>query len=66
MSHSQNPLLKTLNKHRLESSYGEGEPLSHTGDAETYLPVDGAHLGEKDEEVEGIQGATWAEGCMGF
>lgn len=42
MSHSQNPLLKTLDKQRLESSKAAGEPLSHAGDAETYLPVGGA------------------------
>lgn len=42
MSHSQNPLLKTLDKQGLESSEAAGEPLSHAGDAETYLPVDGA------------------------
>lgn len=75
MSHSQNSFLKTLDKHRLENSEGEGELLSYAGDAESYLPVDGAKdtaqplrstSGTAACRGRGQPGSNMGRGCMGF
>lgn len=73
MSHSQNSFLKTLDKHRLENSEGEGELLSYAGDAESYLPVDGAKdtaqplrstSGTAACRGRGQPGSNMGRGCM--